>query len=376
MPEARDVVRYRSNLQGEVDSSALYRAMAASETNTSLAELYRRLAAVEDKHAAFWRTKLEKSSAGEPARRPGWRTRVLIWVARRFGPDLVLPAAATLEHIDRGQYDNQPETRGTEMPSQERSHARILSELAVGRPARWSGTFFSRLEGRHNAGGGNALRAAVLGANDGLCSNLSLVMGIAGATFAQQTVVIGGLAGLLAGAFSMAMGEWLSVQSARELYGKEIAIEADELADVPDEEEEELVLIYRAKGLAPEQAETTARQMMANRDKALDTLTREELGIDPSELGGSAWVAAISSFSVFVIGAIVPLAPFLFVGGNTAIVTSTIASGIALFILGAATTVFTGRNALFAGTRQALIGLAAAGITYGLGRLLGVAIHG
>ncbi len=349
--------------------------MAASEPDTSLAELYSRLAAVEEKHASFWQSKLEAGGASASAPKPGWRTRLLIRCARWFGADLVLPAAATLEHVDRAQYDDQPETRGTEMPSQERSHARILNALAAGRRPRWSGAFFSRLEGRHAASGGNALRAAVLGANDGLCSNMSLVMGVAGAGLAQHTVLISGLAGLLAGALSMAMGEWLSVQSARELYSREIAIEADELAQVPDEEEEELVLIYRSKGFNAEQAKATAAQMMADKDRALDTLTREELGIDPNELGGSAWIAGASSFGVFIIGAIVPVSPFFFIDGSRAILISTVASGATLFALGAATTVFTGRNALFAGARQTLIGLAAGGTTWGLGRLLGVAVN-
>jgi len=374
--DSQDVLRYRKDLQGEIDSAALYRAMAAHEPDGRVAEVYGRLAAVEEKHIAFWRTKLESAGAHVPEPRPGWRTRILIWLARRFGPSLVLPAAATLESVDRAQYDDQAEARGTKMPAQERSHARVLEELAAGRRPRWDGAAFSRLEGRHGAGGGNALRAAVLGANDGLCSNLSLVMGVAGATSSGHAVLISGLAGLLAGACSMAMGEWLSVQSARELYQREIATEADELAEVPDEEEEELVLIYEAKGLSPEQAQVTAKQLMVDSGKALDTLTREELGIDPKELGGSAWVAAVSSFSVFTLGAIVPVTPLFFASGNMAVTLSAVSSAIALFGLGAATTVFTGRNALFAGTRQMLIGLAAAAITYGLGRLLGVVIGG
>ena len=376
MTDSQNAARYRVNLQGEIDSAALYRAMAAHEAEARVAEVYTRLAQIEEKHAAFWRAKLSDAGVTAPDPRPGWRTRVLIWVARRFGPNLVLPAAATLEHVDRGQYDGQPETRGTAMPSQERSHARILGQLAAGRRSGWNGAAFSRLEGRHGASGGNALRAAVLGANDGLCSNLSLVMGVAGAAMSQNAVLISGLAGLVAGACSMAMGEWLSVQSARELYQKEIATEADELAEVPDEEEEELVLIYQAKGLSSEQARTTAKQLMANKESALDTLTREELGIDPSELGGSAWIAGASSFCVFIVGAIVPVVPFFFTGGDKAVAASAVASAAGLFAIGAATTVFTGRNALFAGTRQVLIGLAAAGVTFGIGHVLGAAVSG
>ncbi|HMA31637.1 MAG TPA: VIT1/CCC1 family protein [Casimicrobiaceae bacterium] len=376
MTDRPDLRRLRANLQGEIDSAALYLAMAAHEPDAKLAEVYRQLAAVEQRHAEFWRRKLAAVGAAAPAARPGWRTRVLIWLAGRFGAAAVLPLAASLEQVDRGIYDDQPETRDTKMPAQERSHARLLSALSSGRRSGWNGAVYARLEGRHGSGGGNALRAAVLGANDGLVSNLSLVMGVAGAAFSERTVLLTGLAGLIAGACSMAMGEWLSVQNARELYAKEIAAEADELAQVPDEEKEELVLIYRAKGLSEDQARSTAEQVMANRETALDTLAREELGIDPDDLGGSPWAAALSSFGVFIVGAIVPVAPFFFMGGIAGVATSAAASAMALFAIGVATTLFTGRGAGFAGLRQVAVGLAAAAVTYGMGRILGATVGG
>src|SRR5207253_5308026 len=140
---AGDVLtRYQKNLQGEIDSAALYRAMSSAERSPRLAELYARLAAVEEKHGAFWRRKLEEAGETIARARPGWRTRLLIALARRFGPELFVGTAATLEHIDRAQYDEQPETRDTVMPWQERSHARILAELARGRPSSWSGEVF------------------------------------------------------------------------------------------------------------------------------------------------------------------------------------------------------------------------------------------
>ncbi|MGA8004538.1 MAG: VIT1/CCC1 transporter family protein, partial [Burkholderiales bacterium] len=219
-----------------------------------------------------------------------------------------------------------------------------------------------------------ALRAAVLGANDGLVSNLSLVMGVAGAAFTRHSVLLTGLAGLVAGACSMAMGEWLSVQSARELYQKQIATEADELAQLPDEEKEELVLIYQSKGMDRRSAEQAAERVMSNKDAALDTLVREEIGVNPKDLGGSAWAAAASSFLVFMLGAIFPVAPFFCLGGDTAVIASLGLSAAALYAIGAATSIFTGRSALFAGLRQVAIGLAAACLTYGLGHLLGVAL--
>ncbi|HTT36241.1 MAG TPA: VIT1/CCC1 family protein [Burkholderiales bacterium] len=372
----RDAERLRQNLQGEVDSASLYRAMAQAESNPHAAELYRRLAQVEEGHASFWRKRLEAAGvrAADPA--PDWRTRVLIWAARRFGAEAVLPTAASLESIDRHQYDDQPETKATGMPSQERSHARLLSRLSSGRRGIWDSSTYAQLEGRHLPGSGNALRAAVLGANDGLVSNLSLIMGVSGATASQQSVLLAGVAGLLAGACSMAMGEWLSVQNARELYRRQLSTEADELAQVPDEEREELVLIYQAKGLPAEQARALADKIMSNRDTALDTLAREELGIDPGELGGSAWSAAASSFLVFTLGATIPLLPFVFASGAASVVASAALSAVALFGIGAAVTVFTGRSALFSGTRQVVIGLAAAAVTYSVGRVLGATILG
>jgi VIT1/CCC1 family predicted Fe2+/Mn2+ transporter len=222
--------------------------------------------------------------------------------------------------------------------------------------------------------GGNALRAAVLGANDGLVSNLSLVMGVAGAAAAEKTILLTGLAGLVAGACSMAMGEWLSVNSSRELYQRQIDIEASELEQAPEEEIEEIALIYEAKGLPRLQAQALAKQMMANKDTALDTLVREELGIDPAELGGSAWAAAGTSFLLFSLGAIFPVAPFFLLTGSPAVLASLAASGAALAAIGAGTSLFTGRGVVFSALRQLLVGYAAAAITYGIGTLAGVTL--
>ncbi len=225
------------------------------------------------------------------------------------------------------------------------------------------------------------VRAAVLGANDGLVSNMSLVMGVAGAEAGANVtgghaILITGLAGLLAGACSMAMGEWLSVQSSRELYQRQIAIEAEELATSPQEEQEELALIYQAKGLPESQARQMASTIISNSDNALDTLAREELGIDPNELGGSALEAALTSFVLFAMGAIVPVIPFMFLAGKTAVITSLGFSTVVLFGIGAAITLMTGRGVLFTGARRLLFGYGAAGVTYAIGRLIGVSLGG
>jgi VIT1/CCC1 family predicted Fe2+/Mn2+ transporter len=350
--------------------------MAEVTTQPQLAEVYRRLAAIEEKHAQFWEQQLRAVGQPVPTRRPSWRARTLRWLAKRVGASFVLPTLATMEQADRHLYDTQPEARQTTMPADERSHARLLGLMAGVSPTGMEGRTLARLEGRHRAIGGNALRAAVLGANDGLVSNLSLVMGVAGAQLSGQGVLITGLAGLLAGACSMAMGEWLSVQSARELAQRQLAIEADEIRAVPHEEQQELALIYEAKGLTPDHARQVASELMADEGKALEILAQEELGIDPAELGGSPWEAAGMSFGLFAVGAILPVVPFIVLSGMPAVLASLGVSAVALFGVGAAITLFTGRHALYAGSRQLLFGLAAAGLTYSIGRLLGVTLAG
>ena len=379
MVDDGSIARYRTNLQGEVDSAALYRAMAEAEPDPHLSEVYRRLAAVEEAHAEFWGKELTRIGATGMAQRPGWRTRALGWLARRFGPQFVLPTLSTLEQRGSAQYDEQPEAVAGGLPGAERSHTRVVEAMASASrgamPGGASGSSLARLEGRHRTGG-NALRAAVLGANDGLVSNLSLVMGVAGAAVPGNTILLTGLAGLVAGACSMAMGEWLSVTSSRELNQQQIAVEADELKRMPDEEKEEMVLIYQAKGLDEAAARALAESLMANKDTALDTLVREELGIDPDELGGSPWAAGGASFALFALGAIFPVAPFFWLGGGAALIASLAASGVALVLIGAGTSLFTGRSLLFSSARQLAIGFAAAGITYGIGRLVGVSLGG
>jgi VIT1/CCC1 family predicted Fe2+/Mn2+ transporter len=362
----------RAFIQDELDSAALYDTLASVESDERIAEVYRRLALVERGHADHWIRKLTESGESIRRHRIGWRTHVLAWIARRFGPSLVVPVIASQEQADAGRYAATPD-RAPGMDVDERGHARALR--LIGGDAGAEGPFIARLEGRHRSTGGNALRAAVLGANDGLLSNLSLVMGVAGASMAGREIVITGVAGLLAGAGSMALGEWLSVQSSRELYEKQIGIEAAEIKASPAEETEELALIYQAKGLSQAQARVVAERLMANEATALDTLAREELGIDPRELGGSAWQAGVTSFLLFAMGAIVPLLPFVLLSGRAAIVASLAASGVGLFAIGAGITLLTGRSVSFSGWRQVGVGLLAAGLTFGIGKLIGVSIR-
>lgn len=365
-----DVRRWRRNFQDEVDGAALYQAMADAEQSAELAEVYRRLGTVEARHANFWSDRLRSHGARVPRARPSLRARALALLARRFGAAVVVPSVARTERLGRTMYDDQAEAAGTSLPTDERSHAFLLGQLGSGVP----GSSLNRLEGRHRTPGGNAVRAAVLGANDGLLSNLSLVTGVAGSGLGGSAVLIVGLAGLLAGAFSMALGEWVSVQSSRELAERQLAIEADEIAALPDEEVEELRLIYQARGLPEDEARTVAKRLLDDPDNALDVMAREELGLDPEERGGNPWTAAVTSFLLFAVGAIVPVLPFVWLAGLPGALAAAVAGGLGLFVLGAATTLFTGRGPLRAGLRQMLLGLAAAAVTYGVGALLGVAI--
>jgi VIT1/CCC1 family predicted Fe2+/Mn2+ transporter len=295
-----------------------------------------------------------------------------MFIARHFGPSMVVPTVAERELSDQAMYDDQPEAL-SRMPGDERSHARLFRELAGGHGV--EGGAIARIEGRHRGSGGNQLRAAVLGANDGLVSNLSISMGVAGASQGGHAVLIAGMAGMLAGALSMAIGEWLSVQSARELFAHQVKVESEELLNVPDEEEEELTLIYQSKGLTAQQARLMAKSIIGGEHtRAVDTLAREELGIDPGELGGSAWVAAITSFFLFAAGAIVPVMPFFFASGMGAVVVSIVLSALALMVVGAAITVVTGSSVIKTGGRQVLLGMFAAAVTFGLGALVGRAV--
>jgi vacuolar iron transporter family protein len=367
------------SLAEERNAAHLYHTLAKAEKNPQIADVYERMAAVEERHAVTYTQRLKEAGTPVPPYKLTLRTRILEAVALRFGPETVLPSLTAMEQKAsqnmRANSDN-ADALLQQMTAEEGSHSRLLGQITQTTPSGMTGSNLAQLEGRHRAGGGNALRAAVLGANDGLVSNLSLVMGVAGADLSGKTILITGLAGLLAGAFSMALGEWLSVQSARELYKHQIEIETQEIESAPEEEAEELALIYQSRGIDQEHARQMADRIMADHTSAVETLAREELSVDPKELGGSAWEAAITSFALFAMGAIIPVFPYIFLSGMTAVLYSILFSAIGLFIIGAGITLFTGRSVLFSGPRQVLFGLAAAAITYGLGKLIGVSIGG
>jgi VIT1/CCC1 family predicted Fe2+/Mn2+ transporter len=371
--DAKEAQRYIGFVNDELNGVMLYHALAANEKNPKLAEVYRRMATVEQHHADEWLRRLHAEGVQVPPFKPAFRTHLLSWMAKRLGVNFVLPSVTAMESNGANAYAQVP--NAGQMSVDEQSHGRMLGQISRTLRGGIEGGALAQIEGRHR-GTGNALRAAVLGANDGLVSTLSLVMGVAGAGLASHSILITGLAGLLAGAISMALGEWLSVQSSRELYTKQIAIEKAEIEASPDEEIAELSLIYESRGLDENKARQLATDLMANKDTALDTLAREELGVNPEELGGSAWEAAVTSFMLFALGALLPVSPFIFFEGMTAVIVSVGFATVGLFVIGAATSLFTGRSVLFSGMRMVVFGLSAAIVTYTIGHLLGVNVTG
>lgn len=370
-PDGATLDRWRQALAGEVDAEAVYRALAASEQDQSRRSVLSALADDEERHVQHWVGRLRAAGVDPAPLQPGQRARLLCRLVPQFGDTVVLPIMRDRERLATEAYAAGGDAPG--ISADERKHAVLLGSLVGETRGEPIGHALGRLQ-RGRADGGNALRAAVLGVNDGLVSNLSLVMGVAGAGVASQDILVTGVAGLIAGAGSMAMGEWISVQSSRELHERELSVERAHIEADPSREEAELALVYEQKGLHPAQAKDVAASLMADPQTALDTHAREELGIDPDELGGSPWVAAGASFALFVVGAIIPVLPFVALDGGAAVATALAASVVGLFVIGAAITLLTGRSVLRSGLRQLAFGLAAAAVTYGVGTLFGVAL--
>ncbi len=373
-PINADIPMLRKYLQGEVDAACIYASLARAETEPGVREVFQRLSASETQHAAFWQARLARAGMEVAKPKPSWRARVLAWTARCFGPASILPYLARIEMTESQVYDGEPDAVAAGMSADEHGHARIVQAAAIAAGG-LSGKTLAVIEGRRRGGNGNALRAAVLGANDGLVSNLSLVMGVVGARVDEPTILLTGIAGLVAGACSMAMGEWLSVSSAREMAKRAIAAEKAAIDESPEMEKQDLVVIYQSKGLDALSARRLADQLFQSPEDALDSMSREKLGIDPSEPGGSPWSAAAVSFGLFALGAGFPVLPFFPLHGAAAFAASFALSTLALLGIGAATSLFTGRKMTFSALRQLAIGLAAALVTFGLGHLIGVNIR-
>lgn len=363
--------KYRRQLQTEVDASYLYKVLGERSDDPALAGIYSGMSDIELTHALKLKEKLGKQGVRYELPSPSVRARLLVSLAWFFGWNIIHSSLMNTEKSLARQAveGKQPGS----LTGGEMNHVQILNNLRTSTGG-IRGGLLARIEHRHRLMGGNALRAAVLGANDGLVTNMSLIMGVAGAAAGHTAIVIAGVAGLLAGAISMALGEWLSVQSSRELNQRQIDIETTELENSPEEELIELTLIYQSKGIPRERAEEMASQVFQNKESAADTLVREELGLDSEELGGSAWEAAITSFVLFALGAVLPLLPFLFMRSFHPVWMSLAMSVTGLFLLGAAITLYTGKSFLVSGLRQVLFGLAASGVTYGIGRLIGISM--
>jgi VIT1/CCC1 family predicted Fe2+/Mn2+ transporter len=363
-------VKYNRGIQTEIDASYLYKKLADQESDTTIAEVYRQMSEIEKSHAAAF---LKNTGSGELMITPSWRALTLNFIGRLFGYDYVLSALMDTEkNISYAAIEGK-KRYGQPLTGSENNHVNILRALLERQPI-VTGAQMSRFERKHRSVGGNAIRAAVLGGNDGLVSNFSLVMGVAGATAEGTGVVLAGVAGLLAGALSMALGEWISVKSSQELYENQMQVEMEEIEMNPEGEMKEIALIYMSKGIPEQQAQKMAADIIGNKSDAHTLLVKEELGIDPQELKGSPMEAAIYSFILFSIGAIIPLSPFLFTHGSIAILISVLVSALGLFLIGVAITLFTGKNFWFSGFRQVLFGLAAAAITFGIGKLIGIGV--
>jgi VIT1/CCC1 family predicted Fe2+/Mn2+ transporter len=362
------VKRWRDLLASERDAAELYTRIASAETGERRA-IFEELAAVERRHAAHWADKIR--DAGEPVPplgAPSARTRLLASAAKRLSPNAVLPLIERAERADAGVYDTDPDA-APGMAADEHGHARTIAKLIEGgRPS--PRAQIARREPWHRGDRSGALRAGVFGVSDGLVSNTALVMGVAGSGASHTVIVLTGTAGLLAGSFSMAAGEYVSMASQREMFQREIALEAQELEEKPEEERDELILLYRAKGLTKTEATQLADRIMADRHVALDTLTREELGLDLTQLG-SPVAAATSSLLTFALGALVVLLPYFAGGGTAALVAAIVLAAAALFGVGAGIGVLNGRSAVLSGLRQLALGGAAALVTYGIGHLIG-----
>lgn len=333
-----------------MQAAHLYQVLAQVETGTARAALFLELAGEAEKQAAIWARLAQEAGHKLPARYvPDARTRVVAALVRRLGVRPVRTVLSAMKVRGMALYTHSVQGHATQAPGSE-----------MGKRHRGMGS------------GGN-LRAAVFGVNDGLISNASLIMGIAGATADGKLILLSGAAGLIAGAFSMAAGEYVSVRSQREMYEYQIGLEKEELDHYPEEETEELALIYQARGLPREDAVRLAKQMTSDPELALDTLAREELGLNPEDLG-SPWGAALFSFCAFGVGALIPLLPFLFAAGITSMIVAIVLTLLALFGVGATLSLFTGRNAWLSGARMLAIGCAAGAVTYAIGRLLGVSL--
>ena len=354
--------------ESEVQAAWLYKVLVEVETGENR-RLFAALSVDALEQSKAWVKAIEEDggSAPGPYEAP-FRVRLVATLIRRIGPRSLLPALAALKVRGLSVYRAAPSSlevllaRETGPGERQESRDHLLGE-----------------EQRHlYTRGVVALHAAIFGVNDGLVSNTALILAASGAGASPATALLIGAAGMLAGAVSMAAGEYLSVRSRIELFERQIALEEEELRLYPDDEAEELALIFEARGLAPEAARELGHRLISEPARALDVLTREELGLNPDDLG-SPWASALASLLSFGGGALVPLVPLALlpaagVGSSAALLGALGLSGVGLFVSGAATSLFTGRSGIRSGLRLAAVGLLLSGVLYGLGRVVGAGL--
>jgi vacuolar iron transporter family protein len=364
-----ELARILRNWQDERDSAALYDALAGLERNPRLSGLFRRLGESEREHCAYWEERMRSLGLEVPRFRASLRTRTMIGLARRLGVGFVLPRITTRELADHGRYASQEDASAAGLASAEREHAAVMRRIAA-----YGATLAERGPNVSAASLSNSLRAAVLGANDGLASNFCLIMGVAGGGASGAIIRLTGVAGLVAGACSMALGEWLSVTNSLEMARSQLDTDVRELHAPAAWQRKGLMLVYQAEGMAEEEAGRAADRVIAQDPDAISRLIHEERVMAAAHLGNSPASAAAVSFALFAAGAFVPLMPFLFATSATAVIASIACALSTLLTLGLVTSFFNGRSPLFAGLRQVIIGAAAAAVTYAAGRLVGSAV--
>jgi len=346
----------------ERDAAYLYRALAAVEKTPELRQLFEKLAVVEDRHSERWEELFRASRRPLPAYTTARRTRLLAWAARQFGTSLVLPMMLAEEGrevqaylgLARQSANRQMHKAAVDIASDSAVHARELSE-AMGREG----------EPWHVGGSGGYLRSVVYGFNDGLTANFGLVAGIIGASVAPHIVIISGVAGALADALSMGSSGYLAAKSEAEVHAHQIEMERHEMRLMPDLEEDELAVIYEAKGLTPERARETARAMMLDPSQALDAMVREELNIHPAEL--APLKDGLITGTATAVGAFIPILPFLGLEHASAVWVSLAISMLAHFAIGAARSLFTGRGVWASGRDMFVVGFGVAAVGYLIG---------
>jgi VIT1/CCC1 family predicted Fe2+/Mn2+ transporter len=349
----------------ERDAAFLYRSLAAVETDHARRELFERLAIVEDRHSARWEELFREGGRPLPAYRTALRTRALAWLAKRFGPGLVLPLILAEEGrevqaylgLARHSTNRQTHTAAVDIAAESAVHARELSEVMGREGEPW-----------HTGGAGGYLRSVVYGFNDGLTANFGLVAGVIGADVAPHIVIISGVAGAIADALSMGASGYLAAKSEAEVQAHQIEMERHEMRLMPDLEEDELAVIYEAKGLPPDRARETARAVMQDPVQALDAMVREELNIHPAELAPlkDGLVTGVAT----AVGAFIPIVPFVVLDHWPAVWLSLVLSMLAHFAIGAARSLFTGRGVWASGRDMFVVGFGVAAVGYVIGELV------